>query len=368
MGVEEELLLVEPGTGHALAVAHQVIADTGFDGALAPPGGPGGRLVHEMAEQQVEINSRPRTNLAELEDELRAWRGRTVAAARTVGAEVAALATYPDAVRPQVAGSRRYEEMVDRFGLTGRQHLTSGCHVHVGVDSREEAVAVVDRIRVWLPALLALSANSPFWQGEDTGFASFRCQLMLRWPSAGPTEVFGSAAAYDAVVARMVQTGVLLDGGMVYFEARASHRFPTVEIRAADVCLDLADTVLVAALCRALVDTAARAWAAGEPPAPVPLALLRLATWRASHDGLDGELLDPRTARPRPAGDVVAELLEHVGPALRAAGDEALTGDRMATVLARGTGARRQRAVLRRTGSLAAVVADAVRVTAGEAE
>ncbi|MFD1506021.1 YbdK family carboxylate-amine ligase [Georgenia yuyongxinii] len=367
VGVEEELLLVEPGTGHALAVAHQVIADVRAHGAVGRAGEPGGRLVHEMAEQQVEINSRPHTNLTVLEEELRAWRHRAVTSAHSAGAEVAALATYPAEVRPQVAGSARYEDMVDRFGLTGRQHMTSGCHVHVGVGSREEAVGVVDRIRVWLPALLSLSANSPFWQGEDTGFASFRCQLMLRWPSAGPTELFGSAAAYDAVVARMVETGVLLDGGMVYFEARASHRFPTVEIRAADVCLDVADTVLVAALCRGLVETAAQAWAAGEPPAPVPVALLRLATWRASHDGLEGELLDPFTASPRPAADVVAALLEHVGPALRASGDEALATERLAAVLARGTGARRQRAILRRTGSLAAVVADAARVTAGEA-
>jgi glutamate---cysteine ligase / carboxylate-amine ligase len=364
VGVEEELLLVEPGTGHALAVANEVIADARSRGAAPRPGEPGGRLVHEMAKQQVEVNTRPCTSLAALEEELRTWRDRTVAAARTAGAEVAALATYPAEVRPEVVGSPRYEEMANRFGMTGRQHLTSGCHVHVGVDSREEAVGVVDRIRAWLPVVLALSANSPFWQGEDTGFASFRCQLMHRWPSAGPTELFGSAAAYDAVVAGMVETGVLLDDGMVYFEARASYRFPTVEIRTADVCLDVADTVLVAALCRALVDTAARAWAAGEPPAPVPAALLRLATWRASHDGLDGDLLDPVTARPRPAAEVVAALLEHLRPALRACGDEVLATERVGAVLARGTGARRQRDVLRRTGSLAAVVADAARVTA----
>jgi carboxylate-amine ligase len=205
-------------------------------------------------------------------------------------------------VTPRPVAKPRYEQMVERFGLTTTEHLTCACHVHVSVESDAEAVGVLDRIRVWLPTLLAISANSPFWQGQDSGYASFRSQAMARWPSAGPTEVFGSAPAYRKMVSDMVASGVLLDEGMVYFDARASHRYPTVEVRVADVCLDPRDAVLVAALCRGLVETAGQEWAAGLDPPTVPAAMLRLASWQAGREGLDGDLLDPVTHRPRPAG------------------------------------------------------------------
>ncbi|MPV87901.1 YbdK family carboxylate-amine ligase [Georgenia ruanii] len=366
VGIEEELFLVEAGSGRALGAAGQVLAQARAAGTDRLPGeGPGGEMVHEMSEQQVEADTRPHASMTRLETELRAWRAATAEAARAVGAAVAALGTYPAAVQPQIVPSPRYTAMVERFGIVGRQHLSSGCHVHVAVTDAEEAVAVLDRVRVWLPVLLALTANSPFWQGEDTGYASYRHLVMHRWPSTGPIETQGSAAAYEALIAQMVATGVLLDRGMIYFDARASHRFPTVEIRIADVCLHAADGALVATLCRALVETAAQQWAAGEPAPPIPGVVLRLAAWQAAREGLDGVLLDPVTAAPRPAPEVVADLVEHVRPALRGLGDEDLVDERVATVLRRGTGARRQREVLRRTGSLTAVVDDAVQVTAG---
>lgn len=366
VGIEEELFLVEAGSGRALGAAGRVLAQARAAGTARLAGeGPGGEMVHEMSEQQVEADTRPHTRISALEAELRAWRTATAEAARAVGVAVAALGTYPCPVEPQVVRSPRYVAMVERFGLVGRQHLSSGCHVHVSVTDTEEAVGVLDRVRVWLPVLLALTANSPFWQGEDTGFASYRNLVMHRWPSTGPIEIQGSAAAYEALIAQMVATGVLLDRGMVYFDARASHRFPTVEIRIADVCLHPADCGLVAALCRALVETAAEQWAAGEPPPPMPGVVLRLATWQAAREGLEGVLLDPLTALPCPAADVVAALVERVRPALRVAGDEDLVEERVATVLRRGTGAHRQREILRRTGSLAAVVDDAIQVTSG---
>jgi glutamate---cysteine ligase / carboxylate-amine ligase len=147
--------------------------------------------------------------------------------------------------------------MAERFGPTAQEVLTCGCHVHVSVESEEEGIAAVDRIRVWLPVILAISANSPFYDGRDTGYASYRSQLWMRWPSAGPTDAFGTPEAYHELVRSMVESGVLLDDGMIYFDARLSQRYPTVEIRVADVCVDLEDTLVIAALCRALVETAA---------------------------------------------------------------------------------------------------------------
>ena len=131
--------------------------------------------------------------------------------------------------------------------------------MHVGVASDAEGVAVLDRIGPWLAPLLALSANSPYWMGDDSGYASFRSQVWSRWPTAGPTRLFGTPEAYHAAVQGLVATGTILDQGMVYFDARLSARYPTVEIRVADVCLSADTATLLAALARGLVETAARA-------------------------------------------------------------------------------------------------------------
>jgi len=154
--------------------------------------------------------------------------------------------------------------MAELFGLTAHEQLTCGCHVHVGISDADEGVAVLDRVGPWLATLLALSANSPFWQGRDSEYASFRYQVWGRWPSSGPAGPFGTSRAYRETIEQMVDSGTLIDPGMVYFDARLSERYPTVEIRIADVCLRAEDAVLVAALARA-DRTAAPGRLAGQP-------------------------------------------------------------------------------------------------------
>jgi carboxylate-amine ligase len=150
---------------------------------------------------------------------------------------------------------------------------------------------------------------------------------------------------------------------MVYFDARLSRRYPTVEVRVADVCLDVGDAVLVAGLSRALVDTAAAQWRAGVPAPPLSAAVLRLASWRASRWGLADALVHPAEQRLRPAAAVVGSLIDHVRPALAANGDLRRVEAQVESVLGRGTGARRQRQVAAASGRLADVVADAVERT-----
>ena len=256
--------------------------------------------------------------------------------------------------------------MAERFGLTVSDELTCGCHVHVGVDSDEEGVAALDRIRPWLAPLLALSTNSPFWQGVDSGYASYRSQVWLRWPSAGPTGLHHSPEGYREVVRTMLDSGTVLDEGMVYFDARLSRQHPTLEVRVADVCLDADDAVLVAALARGLVQTAADEWRAGTAPDPVRTEVLRLAAWRAGRTGIEDDLLDPATWRPAPAPAVLEQLVTHVTPALEDAGDLDTVRELLATVLARGTGAQRQRAMHARGADLAEVVRAAVVRPAGD--
>jgi glutamate---cysteine ligase / carboxylate-amine ligase len=364
LGVEEELLLVDARTGRPLALAERVrsrLLESRGVGSGRDQGASGGHVTSEMQQQQIEIVTPTRTRLDDLEGDLRGWRAATGEAVADLGGCVVATGSSPVPVTPTATVDPRYAAMIERFGLTAREQLTCGCHVHVGVACDDEAVGVLDRIRPWLPALLAISANSPFWQGQDTGFASFRSQAWGRWPTAGPTNVFGSAVRYHSSIADLMSTGVLLDRGMVYFDARLSASFPTVEIRVADVCLHVEDATLLAALCRGLVDTAAEGWALRSEVPQVPTELLRLANWQAGHDGVDGSLLDPFTARPRPAADVLADLLAHVTPALAKAGDLEGVERQLHVVLRRGNGARRQRELA--DGDMAAVVAHLARTT-----
>lgn len=369
IGVEEEMLLVDVRTGRPRAVSARLLRDV-----VSPPSPAGvglavvGALEGEFQRQMIEFHTSPIADLADLDAEVRRWRSEAIAAARHADTSVAALAVSPQPVTPVPAVSTRYQWILDRYQDVARKHLVCGMHIHVSVDSDDEGVGVLDRIRVWLPVLLALSANSPFHQGEDTGFASYRQQMLARWPSVGPTEVLGSVEAYRALVDDMVHSPAVLDEAMVYFDARLSHHYPTVEIRVGDVCQRSADTVLLAGLARGLVETAAREWAAGEPAPDVSATMLRLASWQASREGMSGSLLDPRTQRPRPAWAVVDDLVEHLSSAVEAAGDTRVVADGMRRIRDHGTGAELQRRTLDRTGNLIDVVAQAVRLTAGQDE
>ena len=361
VGVEEELLLVEPGTGQPLAVAETALrtvdADDGRDE------GAGEALEFELQRQQLETSTKPCLELSELGEELRRGRSLAAEAAGRAGARVAALATSPVYVEPQLVRKGRHLQIAHAFGLTAYEQLTCGCHVHVSISSPDEGVAVLDRIRPWLPVLLALSANSPFWQGRDSAYASFRYQAWSRWPTAGPTDTFRTAEAYQRTVQQMVSTGTLLDTGMVYFDARLSEHYPTVEIRISDVCLYAEDAALIAALARALVETEARRWRAGSAVPAHRIEMLRLASWRASRSGLDDVLLNPRTGLPEPASTVAGALVEHVKDALGEAGDAEAVTELLSAVLARGNGAAFQRSACR-DGSLASVIESAAAATA----
>jgi glutamate---cysteine ligase / carboxylate-amine ligase len=354
VGMEEELLLVHPGTGVPKAVSGAVLSAAGGDSAF----------TKELQRTQLEYATEPHTDMAALDDEVRRWRKAAARRAQAAGASVAALASSPLDADPDLTTDARYQWMAEQFGVTALEQLACGCHVHVEIASDEEGVGVLDRIRPWLAPLLALSANSPYWQGTATGYESYRSLVWTRWPSAGPTEEFGSARQYHARVRTMLDTGVLLDEGMVYFDARLSRSYPTIEVRVADVCLEASDAVLVAALVRGLVETAAHDLHGGRPPHRVHVEELRLASWRAARSGLTGDLVHPLNGFPVPAATVLGALVDHAGHALEQSKDLALVQDRLAAVLDRGNGAQRQRAVFAREGSLGAVVADAVARTA----
>jgi carboxylate-amine ligase len=357
-GVEEELLIVHPETGEPLALADALLSGrrVAADDAASNPHALETEdktvydddemgLSAELKLEQIETQTRPCLDYGSLLDQIRA--GRTLAdrAAQKNQARVAALATSPLGLNSHTTPDPRYARMLERFGLTAQEQLTCGFHVHTFVESPEEGVAVLDRIRDKLSVLTALSANSPFWNGLQTGFESYRTQAWNRWPTAGPAGVYGTYPAYRRLVTRLLDTGVMLDEGMLYFDARLSRNHPTVEVRVADVCLRAEDAALIALLVRAMVETAGREWRDGVEPAPVPTVLLRMASWQASSAGLSGELLDFGTFRPVPAADVVRSLVEYLAPVLEEQGELGLARQGVEDIISRGTGAAEQRRV-----------------------
>jgi carboxylate-amine ligase len=362
---------VDAQTGKHAGVGEDLVGAASAPNTASRTGGDGERstatrgntLTTEVQREQVEAVSAPFTSLVDLSAALKEGRTEANRQAMVLGARIAALGTSPLPALPRLVQSPRYRAMEERFQMALREQLMCGFHIHVSVASPEEGVAVLDRIRIWLPILIALSANSPFWQGKDTGYASFRYQVWRRWPTAGPTDIFGSLQAYQDLVEMLLSCNVLLDRGQIYFDARVSARYPTVEIRVPDVCTDPAHAVAVAAIARALVETAARDWAEGRPPPAVPAEMLRLASWRASRYDIEDDLIHPVLNRPRPAEECVDTLLNHVRPALTETGDWALVEENICEILTNGTGASRQRKAMNGDGNFRAVILDAVERT-----
>jgi glutamate---cysteine ligase / carboxylate-amine ligase len=365
VGVEEELLLFDRGTTH-LARSGDALADpeTGSDLDGTKP-----TVEHEFKRAQIETATTPQVTMAGLRADIEQARREVGRRAAESNAVVVALATDPAPSVPLTTRDERYARMVELYAAVADQQLACGMHVHVAVESRDEGVQVIDRIRAWLPVLLALSANSPYHQGRDTGYASFRGVMWGLWPTSGATDIFGSVDAYQAEVDALVATGAAVDEGMIYFDARLAVRYPTVEIRVMDVTPTPDDAVLLAALCRSLVDTAAEEAQRGVAASDISRARLRAAGWRAARFGLTGDLVAPGRPEPslQPAADAVRALVDHVGPALRRNGDEQLVQSGLARLLEDGNGADRQRAVFSQSASIADVIAAAVAWTGAAA-
>ena len=368
VGIEEELLLVDPGTRGVSSRAHEVLKEFREHGAGrgSGPRPATDELEQELFRHQLETRTDPTTDLGDALAQVVAARHTAGEAARATDLALVAAGVVPAGdAEPDPTRNDRYQHMLATYGDVARAGGTCGMHVHVAIDSDDEGVRVIDRLAPWLPIVLALSANSPFYRGTDTGYASWRAQVWSRWPSAGPTEPFGSAAGYRRVAQELIDLGAARDTGMLYFDARLSEGNPTVEVRTPDVCTDPEDAVLVAALVRGLVTTLVADDAPGAAPADGPAAgpwrveTLRAAQWRASRYAVSDRLVHPVDRSLAPARDVVQALVDAVRPALDDAGDTERVEAGVDRVLHAG-GAARQRAAYERGGSVDAVVDDLV--------
>jgi carboxylate-amine ligase len=351
LGVEEEYHLVDAET-FELADMPEVVA-----GAIAAMGA---EAQGEISTAQLEIATPVCSSLAEVRAALQRIRGEADTAARQQGCRILAAGTHPSATwhEQRLTTGVRYLELFERWGLLALQQMITGCHVHVGVPDPEVAVRAMDHLRADLPTLIALAGSSPFWEGTDTGYASYRTQWFARWPVTGTPDVLGSKQAYDALVAELVETGMIDDATHLYWDVRPSVRFPTLEVRVADTCPSLDDVVLHAALARSLVRVAAGAAGRDEPPVPLRSEVVRAARWRAARFGLEDRLLDTREHRIRPAGEIVRGLLGRLRDDLEELGDWDEVSALAEQALARGSSAARQRSLaLASDGDLTAVAA-----------
>lgn len=350
VGVEEEYLLVDAATGLPAAREDKVRATAGLQPFVTA-----GEVQSELLQAQVEVATPVCAELGEVGGHLLRLRHAVAGAAEVHGCRLVASGTppaHPETPVP-ITGHARYRAMQQQAPQLVAEQLVCGMHVHVAVPSRQMGVEVLNRVRVWLPTLTAMSANSPLWKGRDTGFASWRTVIFDRWPVSGVPPYFADVEDYDLRVRRLLATRVIADTGQLYWQARLSERYPTVEIRCMDVQLRASDAVMLAGLVRALVETAMWEAAAGVNATRCAPELIRTAMWQAARHGLSGDLIDAQGCRRR-AEDVVGRLLDHVSSALKAAGDLREVTAVVHRLLREGTGADQQRQALH-TGGLDAV-------------
>jgi carboxylate-amine ligase len=350
VGVEEEYQIIEAETRELHSQQESILP-----GARAAVGD---RVTPELYLSQIEIGTPVCRSLAEVRRELVRLRREVIAAAEREGNRIAAAGTHPFSHwgDQQITPKARYVGIEQDYQQLAREQLIFGCHVHVGIRDREAAIQVMNRSRPWLATLLALAANSPFWLGVDTGYASFRTEIWRRWPMAGTPQVFASRAEYDHLVQALVGTESISDATKIYWDVRPSARFETVEFRVTDVCMTLDEAVMIAGLARSLAQTCYAQAVRDEPAKDARPELLRAAKWRAARYGLDADLVDTESERAVPAAELVEKLLAFVRPALEESGDWDEISALVRETVRRGTGATRQRAAYARAGRLEDVV------------
>lgn len=342
MGIEEEFLLIDrelmlPAT----PTVHQSNALQGIR-----PGR--GATSQEWLSCQVEHASAVLQDAPAATAALLRFREDLASVAEGFGLIAAPLGTAPSIGEfgAVVSNDPRYREMTELApGIAADQYI-NGMHVHVSIPDPETGVQALNGIRRWLPLLTALGANSPFWRGMDSGFASWRSIHYRRWMVNGVPPAFRDFDDYRTRVDALVDSDVVTDRGGISWLARLSQLHPTIEIRACDVQLQVLDAVVLAALIRALVCAAIDRPSCVQP-APE---LLDVAHWQAAKLGLTTRLLDPFTGAPVPAEAVVWQAFNHAWPYLAEFGDEELVRSGLELFLAQGTGATRQRKMAQLSG------------------
>jgi glutamate---cysteine ligase / carboxylate-amine ligase len=358
MGVEEEFFLVDPVSRTPQPAGERVVKR-----AL---GDIGDLVSGEFTQLQLEVKTPPCADAGRLRAELVRLRAAADAAATAEGVRLCASGTpvLTEDVPAPVGDHPRYRAGLEQYRAMIHDFSICSLHVHIHLPDPEVAVAVSNHLRPWLPLLVALSANSPFHQGKDTGYADWRAVIRSRFPCLGPPPYAESLRHHEQLAAAIADSGAMLDAATPFWDVRLNPRLPTLEVRTMDVTADVDDTVALAVLIRALVTTATATAGAGDPGPRPSSELLRAAYWRAARDGWSGRGVDALTGQILRFPMQAVRLVDHIAAALHGYGDMPQVTAFMDRLAARGTGAEMQRASLARRGDLIDVVDDLMALTA----
>lgn len=354
VGVEEEYQLVDAGIGDLRSRARWVIASD-WSGDVKP----------EMQQHTIEVETGVCAGTSCVRDDLARLRFQAAVAAEAQGLRIVAAGTHPFSGPGGHAFTDRevYAAIRDEYRELAETQSIFGMHVHVGVPPRLDRVRVANTARHYLPHLLAVTASSPFFQGRDTGYCSFRSLLWRRWPRTGAPPRFESAAEFELLLRWLTRTQCIDAPGRLYWDLRPHHRYPTIEFRAQDVTPRIEDAVAAAALARAVIAGVAEG-VLREPDLPSAVAqpLLGENAWRASRDGTDAVFVDVFAGEPRTVSvrDAVLGLADRLRPLAAELGDAGAL-DSLEEVFERGCAAARMRRVAKEVGG------DLRRVTAWSA-
>jgi carboxylate-amine ligase len=354
VGIEEELMILDPESYALVNAIDELVQET-----------PVGEVKPELMESVLEISTNPCADMREAAAELRALRRQVRDIADKKGLTIGSSGTHPTALweEQRITKAPRYRDLVEALRFVARQELIFGLHVHIGLDDPDKAIHVANGMRVHVPILLALSANSPYWQGNDSGMASSRMPIFRQFPRVGMPPAYADWEDWERQVAFMVASGVMEDYTYLWYDVRPHPYLGTVEIRACDSQTRLEHTVALTALIQAMVHELAEHYDAGTKLAEYPWQMLDENKWLAARHGLAGEIVDLPSSEKVATKVLTRRLLERLEPhAQQLGGADHFDGIR--DLLERGNGAARQIVVYEANNDLAEVMEEIIAATA----
>jgi len=338
LGIEEEYLIVDRQTRDLVREP-----DAGFLAACTDLLGE--QVTGEYLQCQVEVGTKPHRRVRDARDDLVGLRKGIREAAAAFGYAPIAASTHPFAKwRAQTRTRKeRYDVLRDDLGLPVRRMLICGMHIHIGIEDEDLRIDLMNQVTYFLPHLLALSCSSPYWEGEDTGLASYRLTVFDALPRTGLPDVLGSYGEYTRMVRQLVKVGCIEDSSKIWWDVRPSSKFPTLEQRVTDVCSLVDDVAAIAAVYQSIISFLFRLRKNNQRWRVYPQTLILENRWQAQRHGARGKLIDHGRGELVPMPELMEELIEMVGEDAERLG---CSGElaRVRTIASSGNSADRQRA------------------------
>jgi carboxylate-amine ligase len=350
IGIEEEYQTVDPETRD---LRSHIQAEILEKGRLILQE----RVKAEMHQSVVEVGTGVCKNIKEAKAEVKMLRRDIIRLAKENGLKLASVATHPfaDWRAQEIHPDPRYKNIVEDMQLVARANLIFGLHVHIGIEDRETAIHMMNHARYFLPHLLALSTNSPFWLGMNTGLKSYRCKVFDKFPRTNIPDYFPSWGEYENFIKLLIKTNCIDNAKKIWWDIRPHPFFNTIEFRVCDIPMRADETIALAALIQATVAKLYKLYSANQGFRLYRRALIMENKWRASRYGMDGKLIDFGKQTEVPARDLILEYLDFVDDVVDEL-DSREELDYIHTMLKTGSGADRQLRVYQETGDLKKVV------------